>query len=341
MYGSLFFYFLTLATINGLPPYKAKYLMRKKLSIVIPVMNEEGNIEPLLVALYEALKSWEYEAILIDDGSTDQTVQRIRTFANEHTRVIVLNKNYGQTTAMVAGIDESTGDYIVTLDGDLQNDPADIPAMISRMEEEEADLIAGIRTSRRDGYFLRKLPSKIANTIIRKLTGVHLHDYGCTLKVFKKDVAENLGLYGELHRFIPVLAKLQGARLVEMPVQHHPRIFGSSKYGIGRTFKVMSDLLLMIFFQKYLQKPMHLFGIAGIITFLLGAGINLYLLFLKFLGNDIWGRPILILGITLLLGGIQLITIGIVAELIVRTYFESQAKKPYRIKKIYTGTLNT
>lgn len=311
-----------------------------KLSVVIPVMNEQDNIEPLFAGLYDTLADWEYEVIVVDDGSTDLTVDKIKEYANERTRAVVLNKNYGQTTAIAAGIEEVAGDYVVTLDGDLQNDPADIPAMVSKLEAEEADLVAGVRIKRNDGFFLRRVPSSIANAIIRKFTGVYLHDYGCTLKIFKLDVAKNLGLYGELHRFIPVLAKLQGAKLIEMPVLHHPRRFGSSKYGLGRTFKVMSDLLLMVFFQKYLQKPMHLFGIAGIVTFLIGLGINLYLFVLKLLGQDIWGRPILILGVTLLLGGIQLVTIGIVAELIVRTYFESQNKKPYRIKETYQGKRN-
>ncbi|MBV6647757.1 MAG: glycosyltransferase, partial [Cyclobacteriaceae bacterium] len=209
---------------------------------------------------------------------------------------------------------------------------------IAKLDDEDLDLVAGIRSRRRDGVLLRKIPSKIANALIRRLTGIHLHDYGCTLKVMKAEIARGLGLYGELHRFIPVLAGLQGARLGEMPVRHHPRKFGKSKYGLGRTFSVLSDLLLMIFFQKYLQKPMHLFGTVGLITFLIGAMINLYLLVEKFMGHDIWGRPLLILGITLVLGGIQLVTIGIVAELIVRTYFESQDKKTYRIKEEFVGS---
>ncbi|MEL7148245.1 MAG: glycosyltransferase, partial [Bacteroidota bacterium] len=196
---------------------------------------------------------------------------------------------------------------------------------------------AGIRAKRKDGMLLRKLPSKIANAMIRKLTGVYLHDYGCTLKVFRKDIAKNLGLYGELHRFIPVLAQLQGAQLTEMPVNHHPRIHGESKYGLGRTFKVLSDLFLMVFFQKYLQKPMHLFGTTGILTFLSGGAISSYLLVLKVMGEEIGGRPLLTLGVTLLLGGIQLITIGLVAELIVRTYFEAQDKKTFRVKRVFVG----
>lgn len=308
-----------------------------RISLVITVYNEEDNIQPLIERISKNLAAEDYEVVFVDDGSNDATVKRIKECATPQVRLVKLNKNYGQTTAMAAGIDHAEGTYVVTLDGDLQNDPADIPAMIRKLEEEDLDVVAGIRAKRKDGMILRKIPSKIANAMIRKLTGVHLHDYGCTLKVFKQDIAKNLGLYGELHRFIPVLAQLQGAKLAEMPVAHHPRVHGQSKYGLGRTFKVMSDLLLMVFFQKYLQKPMHLFGTAGILTFLLGGGINAYLLVLKIMGEDIWGRPLLILGITLLLGGIQLITIGLIAELIVRTYFESQSKKTYRVKEIFVG----
>ena len=312
--------------------------MSKLISLVIPVMNESENIKPLLDQIEGSIGESNHEIILVDDGSTDDTVHQIKIHGNNHVHVVVLNKNYGQTTAMSAGIDESRGDYIVTLDGDLQNDPGDIPDMIKKLEEDEVDVVAGIRSNRKDGFVLRKIPSRIANAIIRKLTGVYLHDYGCTLKVFKKDVAKNLGLYGELHRFIPVLAQLQGAKLTEMPVSHHARKYGKSKYGLGRTFKVISDLLLVVFFQKYLQKPMHLFGALGVMTFLTGLVINVYLLVEKVMGADIWGRPLLILGITLLLGGVQLITIGIVAELIVRTYFESQNKKTYRIKEHFVGS---
>ncbi len=311
--------------------------MANKVSLVIPVMNEERNIEPMILAIREAMKGWDYEVLFVDDGSSDQTASNIKKFADEHTKVIIFNKNYGQTTAMAGGIAQAEGDYIVTLDGDLQNDPSDIPAMIDKMEREGVDVVAGIRGKRKDGVIFRKIPSKIANAVIRKLTGVRLHDYGCTLKVFRKEIAKNLGLYGELHRFIPVLAQLQGAKLSEMLVKHHPRIHGRSKYGIGRTLKVISDLMLMVFFQKYLQRPMHLFGVTGIGLFGIGMLINLYLLFLKVMGEDIWGRPLLILGVTLLLGGIQLITIGIVAELVVRTYYESQNKTTYRVKEIFIG----
>lgn len=309
------------------------------LSLVITVYNEEDNIEPLLARISESLAGYQgnYEVILVDDGSTDSTVAKVKQYGDEHTKLVIFNKNYGQTTAMSAGIDYAEGGYIATLDGDLQNDPSDIPSMIDKLEKEDWDVVAGVRANRKDGMVLRKIPSGIANAMIRKLTGVHLHDYGCTLKLFKKDIAKNLGLYGELHRFIPVLAELQGARLTEMDVKHHPRIHGQSKYGLGRTFKVLSDLLLMVFFQKYLQRPMHLFGTAGILTFIAGLFTNLYLLVLKVMGEDIWGRPLLILGITLLLGGVQLITIGLIAELIVRTYFESQRKKTYRVKQVIVG----
>jgi glycosyltransferase involved in cell wall biosynthesis len=308
-----------------------------KLSIVVTVYNEEENILPLIQNVREAITNLSYELIFVDDGSTDKTVSNIKANADENIRLIVLNKNYGQTAAMAAGIDQAQGDFIVPIDGDLQNDPSDIPMMLDKLEKEDWDVVAGIRADRKDSLFIKKIPSKMANAMIRKLTGVHLHDYGCTLKVFKKDIAKNLGLYGELHRFIPVLAQLQGANITEVPVKHHPRIHGSSKYGLGRIFKVMSDLLLMIFFQKYLQKPMHLFGTVGIITFLLGSMINAYLLVLKIMGEEIGGRPLLILGVTLLLGGVQLITIGLLAELIVRTYFETQNKKTYRIREEFIG----
>lgn len=311
--------------------------MTMKLSLVITVYNEEDNIEPMIRQVSDALSDWDYEVIFVDDGSSDKTRENIRKFSNKHIKMVILNKNYGQTTAMAAGMDHAEGEYVVTLDGDLQNDPADIPAMVKKLEDEDLDVVAGIRAKRKDGMLLRKVPSKIANAMIRKLTGVYLHDYGCTLKVFRQDIAKNLGLYGELHRFIPVLAQLQGAQLSEMPVNHHPRIHGESKYGLGRTFKVLSDLMLMVFLQKYLQKPMHLFGTAGILTFLSGGAISLYLLVIKIIGEEIGGRPLLILGVTLLLGGIQLITIGLVAELIVRTYFEAQDKKTYRVKRVFVG----
>ena len=307
------------------------------LSVVITVYNEEDNIQPLLQATYAALSGMDYEVILVEDGSTDRTVAEVKKYANTRTKLVIFNRNYGQTTALAAGIDQATGQYIATMDGDLQNDPTDIPAMLQKAIDEEWDVVAGRRANRKDGFVLRKIPSKIANWIIRNSTNVHLKDYGCTLRVYKADIAQNMGLYGELHRFIPVLAKQQGAKMTEVDVKHHPRIHGTSKYGLSRTFKVMADLILMLFFQKYFQRPIHLFGGLGLLAFLLGGVINVYLLVLKILGEDIWGRPILILGFMLILGGIQLITTGIISEIIVRTYFESQDKKTYRIKSLYTG----
>lgn len=307
------------------------------LSVVITVYNEEDNIQPLLQATYAALSGMNYEVILVEDGSTDRTVAEVKKYANTRTKLVIFNRNYGQTTALAAGIDQATGEYIATMDGDLQNDPTDLPGMLQKAIDEEWDVVAGRRANRKDGFVLRKIPSKIANWIIRNSTNVHLKDYGCTLRVYKAEIAQNMGLYGELHRFIPVLAKQQGAKMTEVDVKHHPRIHGTSKYGLSRTFKVMADLILMLFFQKYFQRPIHLFGGLGLLSFLLGGIINVYLLVLKIMGEDIWGRPILILGFMLILAGIQLITTGIIAEIIVRTYFESQDKKTYRINGLYTG----
>jgi glycosyltransferase involved in cell wall biosynthesis len=298
-------------------------------------MDEEQNIKPLLEAVRSALGGIDYEIVLVDDGAGDKTKQQVLEYTDDRTILVELRKNYGQSTAMTAGIDYSRGKYVALLDGDLQNDPTDIPAMLELLKKEDWDVVAGNRKDRKDGFILRRIPSNIANALIRRMTGVYIKDYGCTLKIFKREIAEELGLYGELHRFIPVLAKLQGAKITQVDVKHHPRQFGKSKYGINRTFKVMSDLILMVFLRKYLQKPMHLFGTIGFISFGLGALINLYLLILKIMGHDIWGKPLLILGLIFLLGGIQFITIGIVADINVRTYFESQNKKTYNVRKVY------
>lgn len=303
------------------------------LSVVIPVMNEEGNIALLTSRIAEALAGIEHEVIFVDDGSSDRTVAEIEEYGSATTRVLVLNRNYGQTTAMAAGIDAAQGELIVMLDGDMQNDPLDIPLMIKCMEEGNWDVVAGIRAKRQDGFLLRKVPSKIANWLIRRSTGVHMKDYGCTLKLFRSDVAKSLGLYGELHRYIPVLASMYGARMTQMEVRHHSRHAGVSKYGLGRTFKVASDLMLMLFFQKYGQRPMHLFGSTGLGLFLIGVLINLYLLAEKIMVGSIGGRPLLFVGVLLTFTGIQLITTGFMADLIMRTYYESQNKKPYNIKK--------
>jgi glycosyltransferase involved in cell wall biosynthesis len=310
----------------------------RELSVVITVMNEEDNIHPLVDAIEIALAGIDYEVVFVDDGSTDSTRARIKELVNTRIMLVELRKNYGQSTAMTAGIDYTTGKYIALLDGDLQNDPTDIPRMLDLLKKEDWDVVAGNRKNRKDGFILRKIPSKIANYLIRRWTKVYIKDYGCTLKIFKREIAEDLGLYGELHRFIPVLAAMQGARITQVDVKHHARKFGQSKYGLGRTFRVMSDLVTIVFFRRYIQKPMHLFGTMGFISLFLGIIINLYLLSLKILGHDIWGKPLLILGLIFLLGGIQLITIGILAEINVRTYFESSNRKTYQVRKIYGRT---
>lgn len=307
----------------------------KQLSLVICVYNEELNIRPLSEQIIAALDGYNYEAIFVDDGSTDRTREEIIAINDERFVLLELKKNYGQSSALQAGIDLAQGGHIVLLDGDLQNDPADIPMMLKMAVEGNWDMVAGVRANRRDGAFLRKIPSKIANYIIRESTGTKMKDLGCTLKVFTNEAAKSITIYGELHRFIPVLLALEGnTRITQVDVNHRAREFGKSKYNLSRTTRVMSDLLLMLFFKKYMQRPMHLFGGLGIITIGLGILINIYLLVLKFMGNDIWGKPIMLLGMLLVLGGIQFVTIGIVAELQMRTYYESQNKKTYTIRRI-------
>jgi glycosyltransferase involved in cell wall biosynthesis len=308
----------------------------KKLSVVVCVYNEEENIKHLVQQISDALTTIDYEIIYVDDGSTDSTVKEILNLKHPHLTLVQFKKNFGQSSALAAGIDHATGEFIVLLDGDLQNDPADIPMMLNLAENEGWDMVAGMRLNRKDGFILRKIPSLIANAIIRKTTHVSIKDYGCTLKLFTSDMAKSLGLYGELHRFIPVLASLEGGTITQVEVKHHPRTHGKSKYGMGRTFKVVADLLLMLFLKKYMQRPMHLFGRWGIIILIAGIILNFYLLLLKILGHDIWGKPLLLLAILLTLAGIQMITIGILAEILMRTYYESQKKTPYKIKRIWT-----
>jgi glycosyltransferase involved in cell wall biosynthesis len=311
----------------------------RELSVIVTVLNERDNIVPLLTEIRSALNNIDYEVIFVDDGSDDGTQKQIRENADERNSLVELRKNYGQSTAMTAGIDHARGKYVALIDGDLQNDPADIPFMLNKLKDEDWDVVAGNRANRKDGVFLRKIPSRIANAIIRRMTGVYIKDYGCTLKLFKREIAEDLGLYGELHRFIPVLAKLQGASITQVDVKHHARIHGTSKYGLGRTFKVMADLITMVFFRKYIQKPMHLFGTMGFISLGFGILINLYLLVLKIMGQEIWGKPILILGLIFLIAGIQLITFGILAEINVRTYFEGTNRKTYQVRRIFNGQI--
>jgi glycosyltransferase involved in cell wall biosynthesis len=309
------------------------------LSIVIPVYNEEENIVPLVEAISSALKNLTYEIIMVDDGSTDRTIAKINEVAKSGNaptiRLLEFSRNYGQTSAMAAGIEVAQGTYIATLDGDLQNDPSDIPMMIEKLEKDDLDIVAGRRANRQDGMVLRKIPSRLANMLIRNITGIHIRDYGCTLKVFRHAYAKRLDLYGELHRFIPILGNIHGAKIDEVDVKHHARKFGTSKYGIGRTFRVVSDLLLMYFLLKYRQKPMHLFGTLGMGMLTIGGLIEAYLLVEKILGHDIGNRPLFYVGILLLIMAVQFITTGFVAELVMRTYYSAQSQKPYTIRRVF------
>lgn len=303
------------------------------LSFVIPLYNEEDNVAPLLKGIDTAMKGYTYEIILVDDCSSDQTRMRIKEHNHPNVTCVELRKNYGQSMALAAGFDVAKGTYIITMDGDLQNDPEDVLPMLRLLMEEDWDIVTGIRQKRKD-RFVRTIPSKFANAIIRRTTKLNLKDQGCALKVFTQETAQSLNLYGEMHRFINVVAHLDGARIKEVPVKHHARIHGKSKYGLGRTFKVINDLILLLFQRKYLQKPMHLFGNIGLVLFFIGMVINLYFAIVKAMGQDIWGRPLLILGVILTVVGVQFFTLGIVTDLLMRTYFESQQKRPYRIRRI-------
>ncbi len=308
-----------------------------KISVVIPAYNEEEN----LPVLYERLKAVldkleeDYEILFVDDGSTDGSFEVLRDLARRDgkVRVIRFRRNYGQTAAMYAGFEHATGDVIVTMDADLQNDPEDIPRLLRKLEE-GYDIVSGWRKDRKDPFLSRKLPSKIANWIISKVTGVELHDYGCTLKAYRSEIAKRYRLYGDMHRFLPALARRFGAKVTEIPVRHHPRLYGRSKYGIGRTVRVILDIFLVKFLNEYITKPLYVFGGMGFLLLTAGILIELYLTLLKiFTGADIGGRPLLLLGVLLILAGIQLLSTGIIAELIVRTYYESRGEKPYVIEE--------
>ena len=309
----------------------------EKLSVVVPVYNEEENVALLVGRIEGALTGKDFEIILVDDGSTDATRQEVRKLNNPNVVLIELKKNYGQSLALAAGIDYAKGDYIITMDGDLQNDPDDILMMYNKAKTEDWDVVTGIRQKRQDNL-VRTFPSKIANWIIRKTTKLNIKDHGCALKVFSRETAKDLNLYGEMHRYINLLAFFNGARITEVNVKHHQRQFGKSKYGLGRTTKVVNDLILLLFQRKYLQKPIHLFGNFGMLSFTIGGLILLYLMIVKFgLGEDIGNRPLLILGILLLFVGIQFFTTGIIIDLQMRTYFEAQQKRPYKVRKIFIG----
>ena len=307
------------------------------LSVVIPVYNEEENIQLLHERLKNALDSLkkEYEIIFVDDGSTDQTLSLLEKIQAVDKNVIILSlrRNFGQTAAFAAGFDFARGDVVVTMDGDLQNDPADIPKLLELIKDN--DLVSGWRKKRKDPFFTRRLPSMAANWLISNVTGVKLHDYGCSLKAYKREVIKNLKLYGEMHRFIPAVASWYGVRVAEVETVHHPRMHGKSKYGISRTLKVVLDLITVKFLQSFSTKPIQFFGPVGVLSGFLGFLILLYLSMDKILfGHDIGGRPLLLLGALLIIVGIQLIGMGLLGEMLVRVYHESQRKPIYVIKKI-------
>ena len=307
------------------------------LSIVVPLYNEDENAVLLTQKIHESLVGYNYHIIYIDDFSTDNTRKVIKNMDDNKVHLIELKKNYGQSLALAAGLDYAEGEYIITMDGDLQNDPSDIPQMLEYAVNDEFDLVTGIRQKRKDSL-VKKISSKIANLLARKITKLDIKDNGCALKVFTKDIAKDLNLYGEMHRFITLLAHLEGAQIKQVPVKHHARNAGVSKYGLERVFKVVADMMLLLFIRKYFQRPIHLFGIFGFLMIFLGILINIYLLIVKWgFGEDIGTRPLLIFGLMFILAGIQVFTIGIVMELLIRTYYESQKKRPYRIKKVTVG----
>lgn len=308
----------------------------KELSIIIPLFNEEESVPHLAERIKHSLAGFEYEIIWVDDGSQDQTRRQIKKHSDHRTKLISLSRNFGQTAAISAGIEAAEGNYIVTIDGDLQNNPEDIPMMLAKLKEGDWDVVTGFRKNRKDSL-VRLIPSWVANRMIRWISGIAIRDYGCSLKVFKSASAKSLQLYGELHRFIPILIIMQGRSITEIEVSHSPRKFGKSKYGLSRTSRVLSDLFLLFFFQKYLRRPIHFFGPLGMITLIAGIAISSYLLVVKIQGHEIGGRPLLMLGVLLVLAGIQFLTFGLIAELMMRIYFESQNKKIYLIKEVFSG----
>ena len=307
------------------------------LSVVVPLFNEAESLASLVQQLLAALRPLDlaFEMVLVDDGSRDGTGEALQQLGGEIPELVavLLRRNYGQTAAMAAGFDASRGQVIVTLDGDLQNDPADIPLLLSKLAE-GFDLVSGWRHQRQDARLSRLLPSLLANRLIARVTGVALHDYGCSLKAYRREVVEDMNLYGELHRFLPALAFIEGARIAEVQVQHHRRRFGRSHYGIDRTFRVLMDLLTVWFMKRFLTRPMHVFGFGGLLAMALGGLIMLWLIGEKLLGADIGGRPLLLMGVLSLLTGVQLFCFGLLAELQMRTYHESQNRPIYRVRQI-------
>ena len=313
---------------------------KSKISVIIPVYNESESISLLIDEIQQVmvLNQFSYEIIVINDGSKDETYSVLKDLSTKVNELILINlrKNYGQTAALAAGFDNASGQVVITLDGDLQNDPDDIPKLINGIND-GYDLVCGWRFNRKDKLLDRRIPSKIANKIIGIVTGIYLHDYGCSLKAFKKELIKDINLYGELHRFLPVLADNEGAKIKEVKVNHRSRKYGSSKYGIDRTFRVLMDLLTVWFMNKFLTRPMYVFGFVGILSILSSFIISSYLIVIKFLGEDIGNRPLLIFALILGIAGIQLFSFGLLGELLMRTYHESQNRPIYRIRAINKG----
>jgi glycosyltransferase involved in cell wall biosynthesis len=311
------------------------------LSVVVPLHNEEESLQLLVDKLLASLRplGLAFELVLVDDGSRDATPLLLHQLAQQVPELVavLLRRNYGQTAAMAAGFDNSRAPIIVTLDGDLQNDPADIPLLLDTLDQ-GYDLVSGWRHQRQDGALNRLLPSLLANRLIAGVTGVRLHDYGCSLKAYRREVVADMNLYGELHRFLPALAFIEGARIGEVRVRHHPRRYGKSKYGIDRTFRVLMDLLTVWFMKRFLTRPMHVFGLAGLITLGFGLAVALWLVGEKLLlGIDIGNRPLLLMAVLAILSGVQLFCFGLLAELQMRTYHESQGRPIYRIRATLRG----
>jgi glycosyltransferase involved in cell wall biosynthesis len=309
------------------------------LSVVIPFYNEAQNIPIFFDELCRVLEGtgWTWEIVAVDDGSQDATFSLLKGEAirRKHVKAVQLRKNFGQTAALSAGFDLAEGEIIITMDGDLQNDPGDIPTLVARIKE-GFDIASGWREKRQDPFLSRRLPSIIANKMISWVTGVTLHDYGCTLKAFKKEVAKNIRLYGELHRFIPAIASWMGVTIAEVAVNHRSRKFGRSKYGISRTIRVLLDLITVKFLLTYSTRPIHVFGLWGILSGLAGFGLACYLTIQRlFFAIPLANRPILLLAILLIFIGIQFISMGLLGELQVRTYHESQGKPIYYLKEIF------
>ncbi len=309
-----------------------------KISIIVPVYNEEENILILFDEILKTMENYEpdFELIFINDGSSDSSLEKIKELREKDKRVkyIDFRKNFGQTAALAAGFDFAEGEIMITMDGDLQNDPADIPDLIKILEEKNLDLVNGWRYKRKDPFLSRKLPSMMANKLISWITGVKLHDYGCTLKAYRKEIAKDLKLYGEQHRFIPALAHIEGGKVGEMKVNHRERKFGKSKYGISRTIRVVLDLMTVKFLSSYSTKPLQIFGLLGILTGGAGILIGLYLAYVRLIQKiGIGGRPLLFLSMLLIFMGVQFFSLGLIGEMLSRTYHESSRKKVYRVKK--------